>query len=75
MVWASTLLDAERRQDWIVARTIGEDDIVNGIGVACIDKSQCYDSGVDVQEIFNGSNEACPLTSPSSGYSNEVRQK
>lgn len=39
MVWASTLLDAERRHDWIVARTIGEDNIVNGVEVVRIGKS------------------------------------
>lgn len=38
MVWASTLLDAERRHDCIVARTIGEDNIVNRVGVVCMDK-------------------------------------
>lgn len=38
MVWASTLLDAERRHDWIVARTIGEDNIVNGVRVVCMGK-------------------------------------
>jgi hypothetical protein len=38
MVWASTLLDAERRHDCIVARNIGEDSIANGVWVVCIGK-------------------------------------
>lgn len=55
MVWASTLLDAERRHDWIVARTIGEDNIANGVGVVCMGKLQSYLLGVDAQDTSNGS--------------------
>lgn len=55
MVCASTLLDAESRHDWIVARTIGEDDIMSEVQVpAGMGKLQCCISSVGVYEVFMG---------------------